>query len=115
ARDAGRPRGRLGRQHHDLHDRVAPDRAGPELQPGERFTAARMDREQLRGLLAPDGQYRRHQGPVISQSTDAPEKITAFAHFSVSAARNAPNAAGVTIIGAAPSSAKRALIFGSAR
>jgi hypothetical protein len=60
--DAGRPRGRLGRQHHDLHDRVAPDRAGPELQPGERLTQARMDLEQLRGLPAPDGQYRRIRG-----------------------------------------------------
>jgi hypothetical protein len=41
--------------------------------------------------------------------------LITFAHFSVSAAMNFPNSAGVIDIGSAPMSAKRAFAWGSAR
>src|SRR5262249_10321527 len=41
--------------------------------------------------------------------------LITLAHFSVSAAMNLPNSAGVIGIGTAPKSASRALILGSAR
>ena len=49
--DAGLPRGRLGRQHHDLHDEVAPDRAGAKLQPGERSPKREWTANNFEGFL----------------------------------------------------------------
>src|SRR5437870_5516740 len=49
-----------------------------------------------------------HSGLMLAARTTLP-------HFSVSAATCAPNSDGVCTIGAAPSSASCALIFGSAR
>ena len=64
ARHAGQPRGRLGRQHHDLHDRSAADRPRQELQPRERLAQARMDREQFRRLPALACRDCRHEGTL---------------------------------------------------
>ena len=47
-------------------------------------------------------------------SAFTPDSLTILAHFSVSAATMAPNAAGVMTIGVAPTSAKRAWMVGSA-
>src|SRR5262245_2292438 len=47
-------------------------------------------------------------------STLAPENLTTFAHFSVSAVCSFQNSAGVPGIGVPPSSASRSFIFGSA-
>src|SRR5882672_2597600 len=47
-------------------------------------------------------------------STLAPEEMTTFAHFAVSAAMTLPKSTGVPAIGLPPSSARRACILGSA-
>ena len=60
------PPGRLGRQHDDLHDRVAADRAGPELLACQRLAEARVDRQQLRGLPALAGGDRGDRGPLAA-------------------------------------------------
>jgi hypothetical protein len=54
----------------------------------------------------------RHVPPPYSAL--APEALTTLAHFSVSAATRAPNAAGLKGIGSLPTSASRALMVGSA-
>src|SRR5215472_3428163 len=57
---------------------------------------------------------RWHIPPSSDQSGFAFENFATFAHFSISSAMNFPNWAGVIGIGSPPSSASRALSFGSA-
>src|SRR5712692_531091 len=52
-------------------------------------------------------------GRVADHSTLAPEEMTTFAHFAVSAAMTLPKSCGVPLMGLPPSSAKRASILGS--
>src|SRR5712691_2253516 len=61
-----------------------------------------------RPLRRPESSGRR-----AHHSTLAPEKMTTFAHFAVSAAMTLPKSCGVPLIGLPPSSARRASILGS--
>jgi hypothetical protein len=70
-------------------------------------------------MKMPSCRTRRSDRPAVAAigapySAFAPDAFTTFAHLSVSAARCAPNAAGVASIGVLPRSAMRARMSGFA-